>query len=155
MALASVEFGKQRGFSGMVQGGVIVAPDRGVVAVLDFPIGAGFVFRHRFGQRSLYGSAGLTAGLLVHRAATERGLIHRVDPDFQIPLRLAWSVGKLGFSFALLQGLSTRSRTYERRGTDVWHRIPYRIGFAIGIHFDIGVGRTRSRRANREPKGLP
>ncbi|HEY0138880.1 MAG TPA: hypothetical protein VGB85_32565, partial [Nannocystis sp.] len=91
----------------------------------------------------------------VHRAATDRGLIHRVDPDFQVPVRLTWTVGKLGFSFALLQGFSTRTRTYARRGTEVWHRIPYRIGFAVGIHFDVGVGRTRSRRSNREPKGLP
>lgn len=155
MSLASVEFGRLQGFSGTVQGGIIVAPDRAVVAVTDFPIGAGFVFRHRFGQRSLHGSVGLTAGLLVHRAATDRGLVHRVDPDFQLPLRFAWTAGEVGFSFALLQGFSTRARTYARRGTEVWHRIPYRIGLAVGIHFDIGVGRTSSRRSNRQPKGLP
>lgn len=153
MSLASVEVGRQRGFSGTVQGGIIVAPDRRVVAVADFPIGAGFVFRHRFGQRSLHGSVGVTAGLLVHRAATDLGVIHRVDPDLQLPLRFTWTAGKVGLSVALLQGLSTRVRTYARRGTEVWHRIPYRIGFAVGIHFDVGVGRTRSRRSNTEPKG--
>jgi hypothetical protein len=155
MALAGLEFGRLRGFSGAVQGGIIVAPDREIVAVSDFPIGAGFVYRHRFGRSSLYGSAGLTAGLLVHRAATDRGLVHRVDPDFQVPLRLAWTVGEVGFSFALLQGFSTRVRTYVRRGTEVWHRIPYRIGFAVGIHFDVGVGRSRSRRSDRASRGLP
>lgn len=155
MSLASVEVGRQRGFSAMVQGGIIVAPDRDIVGVLDFPIGAGFVYRHRFGQRSLYGSVGLTAGLLIHRAATERGLLHRVDPDLQLPLRFAWTVGKVGLSVALLQGFSTRSRTYDRRGIEVWKRIPYRVGFAIGIHFDVGVGRTSKRRSKRAAKGPP
>lgn len=153
--LASVEFGHMQGFSGTVQGGVIVAPDRAVIEVADYPLGAGFVYRRRLGQRSLYGSVGLTAGLLIHRAATDRGVIHRVDPDLQLPLRFAWTVGNIGFSLALLQGFSTRSRTYERRGTEVWHRIPYRIGFAVGIHFDVGVGPTRSRRSSRAPKAPP
>ena len=155
MSLASVEFGRLRGFSGTVQGGIIVAPDRAFVVVADFPIGAGFVFRHRLGKRSLYGSVGLTAGVLVHRAVTDLGLVHRVDPDLQVPLRFAWTIGQIGLSVALLQGFSTRTRTYVRRGTEVWRRIPYRIGLAVGVHFDIGVGRTRSRRSNREPKGLP
>ncbi len=153
MALAGLEFGRLRGFSGAVQGGIIVAPDRDAVSVFDFPLGAGFVYRHRFGQRSLYGSVGLTAGLLFHRAATERGVVHRVDPDLQLPLRFAWTARKVGFSFALIQGFSARSRTYERRGVEVWHRIPYRIGFAVGIHFDVKVRRPGSRRADREPRG--
>lgn len=146
---ASVEFGRLQGFSGIVHGGVFVSPDREFVAVNDFPLGAGFVARRRFGSRPLYGSVGLTAGLLVHRASTDLGVIHRVDPDFQLPLRFAWTAGQVGLSVALLQGFSVRARSYSRRGVDVWERIPYRIGFAVGLHFDVGVGPAKPRRSAR------
>lgn len=155
MSQASVEVGRLQGFSGTGHGGVIVAPDRDFIAAADFPIGAGFVYRRRLGERSLHGSVGVSAGLLVHRAATERGVIHRVDPDIQVPLRFAWTAGEVGFSVALLQGFSGRGRTYSRRGAEVWSRIPYRIGFVVGIHFDVGLKRTRSRRAARGSRGLP
>ncbi|WP_143825711.1 hypothetical protein [Nannocystis exedens] len=145
--LVNLEAGRLQGFSGTFHVGVVVAPDRGIVDAIDLPIGAGFVARRRLGRRSVYGSVGLTAGLLVHRAATDLGLVHRVDPDFQLPLKFAWSAGRVGFSLALLQGFSVRTRTYERRGVEVWKRIPYRIGFAVGLHFDIGVGRAKPRRA--------
>lgn len=147
LALANFEAGRLQGFSGTFHTGIIVAPDRDAVSVLDFPIGAGFVYRRRFGERPLYGSVGLTAGILVHRALTERGVIHRVDPDFQLPLKFAWTVGSVGLSVALLQGFSVRPRTYSRRGIELWHRIPYRIGFAIGIHFAIGDRRAKPRRS--------
>lgn len=155
MFLASVEAGRLQGFSGIFHVGVIVAPDRDAIAAIDLPIGAGFVARRRFGERPLYGSVGLTAGLLVHRAATERGVIHRVDPDFQLPLRFAWTAGPVGLSIALLQGFSVRPRTYSRRGVEVWSRIPYRIGFAVGIHFAIGDRRTTPRRSTAGPRGSP
>lgn len=146
MSLVSVEIGRLQGFSGAVHGGVIVAPDRNIVSVLDFPVGGGFVYRHRLGRRAIHGSAGLSAGLLVHRAATDIGVVHRVDPDLQLPLRLAWTAGRVGFTFAVLQGFSGRPRTYERRGSDVWHRSAYRVGVAVGIHFDVGVRPAKSRR---------
>ncbi len=147
LALANFEAGRLQGFSGTFHVGVIVAPDRDSVSVLDFPIGAGFVARRHLGRRSLHGSVGLTAGILVHRALTERGVIHRVDPDFQLPIKFAWTVGPVGLSIALLQGFSVRPRTYSRRGIELWHRIPYRIGFAVGIHFAIGEGREKPRRS--------
>lgn len=149
LALANFEAGRLQGFSGSLHVGVIVAPDRDSVSVLDFPIGAGFVARRHLGRRSLHGSVGLTAGILVHRALTERGVIRRVDPDFQLPLKFAWTVGPVGLSIALVQGFSVRPRTYSRRGIELWHRIPYRVGFAVGIHFAIGEGREKPRRSAR------
>jgi len=146
---ASIEVGRLQGFSGTFQAGMFVAPDRTFVAVNDFPIGAGFVARRRLGRRSLFGSVGLTAGILVHRAATDLGVIHRVDPDFQVPLRFGWSAGRVGLSVALLQGFSVRARSYSRRGVEVWERIPYRIGLAVGLHFDVGVGQAKPRRSTR------
>lgn len=140
-----LEYGRLHGFAGTFHAGMFVAPDRDFVAVNDFPVGGGFLYRHRFGQRSLYGSVGVTAGILIHRAATDIGIVHRVDPDFQVPLRFGWTVGPVGLSVALLQGFSVRTRTYSRRGTVIWERIPYRIGFAVGLHFDIGVGRAKPR----------
>lgn len=145
MSVVGIEAGRVQGFSGAFHAGLLVAPDRDVVDVIDAPIGAGFVYRHRLGNSQLNASAGLSAGLLVHRAGTDRGVIHRVDPDFQLPLRLAWTVGEVGFSFVVLQGFNFRSRTYDRRGAEVWHRIPYRVGFAVGIHFDIGFARKQRR----------
>ncbi|MBZ5711777.1 hypothetical protein [Nannocystis pusilla] len=147
MVLASLEAGRLQGFSGTFHVGMIVAPDRQIIGANDFPIGGGFVARRRLGQRSLYGSVGLTAGLLVHRADTDLGVVRRVDPDFQLPLKFAWTAGRVGLTVALLQGFSVRTRTYERRGVEVWKRIPYRIGLAIGLHFDVGVGRARPRRS--------
>jgi hypothetical protein len=145
VVMVGLEYGRLHGFSGTLHGGMFVAPDRDFVGVNDFPIGGGFNYRHRFGQRSLYGSVGVTAGILVHRASTDIGIVHRVDPDFQVPLRFGWTVGPVGLSVALLQGFSVRTRSYTRRGNTVWERIPYRIGFAVGLHFDIGVGRAKPR----------
>jgi hypothetical protein len=147
--ITSLEAGRLQGFSGTFHLGVIVAPDREAVSVSDFPIGAGFVARRLLGRRSLSGSVGLTAGVLVHRAVTDFGLLHRVDPDFQLPLRFAWTVGPVGLSLAILQGFSARERAYYRRGVEVWQRIAYRVGVAIGLHFEIGVGGAGSRRAAR------
>ncbi|MBL9103389.1 MAG: hypothetical protein JNL82_20755 [Myxococcales bacterium] len=153
MGLVGVEVGRLKGFSGAAHLGVIVAPDRDFVAAFDVPLGGGVVYRHRFGERPIDLSVGLSAGLLIHRAATERGVVHRVDPDLQLPLRLAWTAGEVGFSVALVQGFSGRARTYSRRGAEVWHRVPYRVGFMVGIHFDVGVGRRPSRRAPRGARG--
>ncbi|WAS90622.1 hypothetical protein [Nannocystis punicea] len=153
LVLFNLEAGRLQGFSGTFHAGMFVAPDRDVVGVNDFPIGAGFVARRRLGRDSLWGSVGLTGGILVHRAATDLGLVHRVDPDFQVPLKFAWNAGRVGLSVALLQGFSVRTRTYERRGVEVWKRIPYRIGLAIGLHFDVGVGRARPRRS--PTRGVP
>lgn len=155
LILATLEAGRRQGISGAFHVGMITAPDREFIGAHDFPIGAGFVARRRFGERSLYGSVGLSAGLLVHRAATDNGIVHRVDPDLQLPLKFAWTAGRVGLSVVLLQGFSFRTRTYERRGTEVWKRIPYRIGFAVGLHFDIGVGRAKPRPADRRRRETP
>lgn len=155
LLLASLEVGRLQGFSGTFHAGMFVAPDREFVGVNDFPIGAGFVARRRLGQRSLFGSVGLTAGILVHRAATDLGVIHRVDPDFQLPLRFGWTAGRVGLSVALLQGFSVRTRSYSRRGVEVWERIPYRIGFAVGLHFDAGVGPAKPRRSAHYRRQMP
>lgn len=155
MSLATVEAGRLQGLSGAFHVGVIVAPDRDFVAAIDVPLGGGVVLRRRFGERPIFGSVGVSGGLLIHRAATERGVVHRVDPDLQVPLRLTWTAGEVGFSLAVVQGFSVRGRTYYRRGAEVWHRIPYRVGLMVGIHFDVGVSRTRSRRASQRSRGLP
>lgn len=153
--LASVEAGRLRGFSGLFNVGMILAPDRDFVGVHDFPIGAGFVARRPLGRPSLSGSVGLSAGILVHRATTNLGVVHRVDPDLQLPLKFAWTAGSVGLSLAVLQGFSVRERAYYRRGVEVWQRIAYRVGFAIGLHFEIGAGRAQSRRAARREREMP
>lgn len=145
---ASVEAGRKRGLSGSFHAGVIVAPDRDLVAVTEFPIGAGVVARGWARRRPLSGSVGLSAGVLVHRASTEGGVLHRVDPDLRLPLRFTWTPGKVGLSLGIVQGYSVRSRTYERRGVPVWSRIPYRIGLMIGLHFDAGAGKAKPRRSD-------
>ena len=154
--LASIEYGRLEGFSGSIHGGIIVAPDRRAIAAEDFPTGAGFTYRRRLTKkRNLFGSVGASAGLLVHRASTDNGVVHRVDPDLMIPLRFMWSTGPLGLTVALVQGYSFRTRTYERRGIEVWSRIPYRIGITFGLHFDFGVGSARKRRADRRRSPPP
>lgn len=147
LILASVEAGRLQGLSGAFHLGVIVAPDRDTIAATDIPIGGGFVARRRFGERPIYGSVGVSAGLLIHHASTDLGVVRRVDPDLQVPLRFAWTPGRVGLSLALVQGYSFRSRTYERRGIEVWSRIPYRIGLTLGLHFDVGVRPAKPARA--------
>lgn len=154
--LATVEAGRRpQGLAGTFHVGAIIAPDRRFVAAEDYLLGAGFVARRQLGKRSIFGSIGLSAGLLIHRASTEFGVVRRVDPDLQLPLRFLWDTGPLGLSVALLQGFSFRTRTYERRGTEIWKRIPYRIGITVGLHFDFGVGPARARRAARRRSPPP
>ena len=127
-------------------------PDRDFVQALDFPIGVGAVARGRLRKRPLYGSIGLSAGVLVHRAKTEAGLIHRVDPDFRLPIRFAWTGATAGLSVAIIQGWSVRSRSYERRGAAIWSRTPYRIAFVLGLHFDLMAGRAKTRSSSGRRK---
>jgi hypothetical protein len=153
MANVGVELGRKHGFSGTFHTEMIVASDRNNVRVFDVPLGVGAVARGRLRNRGLYGSVGLTAGILVHRAAmTEPGtfedrVIHRVDPDFRLPIGFGWTASSVGVSLAILQGYSVRSRTYERRGAEIWHRHAYRIGLLVGLHFDISTDRTHVRRS--------
>ncbi|MEZ4428718.1 MAG: hypothetical protein R3A51_13630 [Nannocystaceae bacterium] len=161
----SVEVGRVHGFSGALHASVIVAPDRDFVAVVDIPVGVGVIARMRMGDSGLYGSVGLSAGILVHRAESQptfsefgleegpRTVFHRVDPDFRIPIRFAWSVGAAGFSLALIQGFNVRARSYERRGVTVWERSAYRIGLVLGVHSDIILGRARRLRSARRRRG--
>lgn len=137
----SVEFGQMHGFSGAFHTEMMVVTDRDFVRALDVPIGVGAIARGRLGHRPLYGSIGLTAGILVHRAGRDEGVIHRVDPDFRVPIRLAWTVGKIGASLALVTGYSVRDRIYERRGSYVLERHAIRVGFMVGLHWDLTVGR--------------
>jgi hypothetical protein len=141
--LTSVEIGAMRGFSGVFATGLLVDPRRTPVAALDAPIGGGALYRGRLARAPVFLSIGLTAGLLVHRAKTERGLHHAVDPDLRVPIRFAWTIAKLGVSVALEQGFSFRDRDYSRRGQVVWAKGAYRIGFTIGLHWDIVAGRAR------------
>ncbi|MEZ4447905.1 MAG: hypothetical protein R3B09_00410 [Nannocystaceae bacterium] len=155
LVLLNLELGRLQGLSGTFHAGWIVAPDRSAVAVDDFPIGGGVVARRRFGERRIWGSVGVTAGILVHRASTDLGPVHRVDPDIRLPIRLYWTAEPVGLSVALLQGFSFRTRTYYERGIEVWRRIPYRIGFAVGLHFDAGLGRGKPRRATHRRGDKP
>ena len=164
MVMTSVEVGAMRGFSASFHTGMIVGintdnrdffrsdPVRG----FDFPIGFGALARGRLRNRPLYASVGLTAGILVHRATVPRTedregtqVVRRVDPDFRLPIRFAWTIAGVGITVALEQGYSVRTRSYELRGSEVWARSAYRIGFVIGLHCDTVVGRTMWSRSER------
>lgn len=144
----SAEFGRMHGFSASFHTSMIVSTIPGtfftepvVSRNFDFPIGFGAVLRGRVKERPLYGSVGLSAGILVHRANTETGVVHRVDPDLRLPIRLAWTIAGAGVSLAIVPGYSFRDRFYERRGQRVWERYAIRIGLALGLHWDIPAGR--------------
>jgi hypothetical protein len=147
----SVEYGRMHGFSAAFVTSLIVASERNVVRVLDTPIGVGAVARGRLRNHPGYASVGLTAGILLHRAATpDSGVQHRVDPDFTLPIRFAWSVaGVAGPSLSIVQGYSVRRRVYEVRGADVWVRHAYRIGISLGLHLDVVPKRKHRRRSRR------
>lgn len=153
MIASGVEVGPMHGFSAAFHWAVLVDTQREVVRALDAPIGFGAIARGRLRKHPLFGSVGLTVGTLVHRAKTERGVIHRVDPDFRLPIRFAWTIATVGISLVLEQGYSVRNRHYERRGVEVWARHAYRVGFAIGLHSDIMAGRaTQSRLLHRRSR---
>jgi hypothetical protein len=145
----SVEWGRMHGFSAAFHTEMIVVTDRDFVRALDFPVGVGAIARGRLRNRPLYGSVGLSAGILVHRAGRDEGVIRRVDPDFRVPIRLAWTVGRIGASLAIVAGYSVRERIYERRGAPVLERSAFRVGLVLGLHWDITVGRVVIRRRDR------
>lgn len=145
----SVEWGRMHGFSAAFHTEILVATDRDFVRALDFPIGVGAIARGRLRNRPLYGSVGLTAGLLVHRAGRDGGVFRRVDPDFRIPIRLAWTVGRIGASLAFVTGYSVRDRIYERRGAPVFERRAIRVGLVLGLHWDLTVRSVVIRRRDR------
>lgn len=148
----NLEVGQMHGFSGTFHTELIIATQRDVVAALDVPIGLGAVARGRLRNKPLYGSVGLSAGILVHRASTGGNVLHRVDPDFRLPIRFAWTIANVGISVAVVQGYSFRSRTYESRGAVVWQRDAYRVGVMLGLHWDKVVGRIESRGRGRPRK---
>lgn len=147
MVTTGATLGHEHGLSGTVHAGMILASDRRQVQAFDFPFGVGAVYRARLGHRSVYGSVGLTAGLLVHRARTVLGVTHRVDPDLRLPLRFDWTISAAtGLSLAFVPGYSVRERSYLRRGAPVWSRSAVRLGLVIGLHWDIVQRRARPRR---------
>jgi len=151
LMITSLEVGRMQGFSGSFHTGFLIASDRNFVRALEVPVGVGAVARGRLRNRPGFVSIGLTAGLLVHRAATDAGVVRRVDPDFRVPVRLAWTFATVGLSVALEQGYSVRNRSYDRRGAEVWSRHAYRIGAVIGLHSDFVVrpGKRGSPRGKR------
>lgn len=146
---ASVEWGRMHGFSAAFHTEMLVVTDRDFVRALDFPIGVGAIARGRLRKWPLYGSVGLSAGLLVHRAGRGEEVFRRVDPDFRIPIRLAWTVGRIGASLAIVTGYSVRDRIYERRGGPVFERRAIRVGLALGLHWDLTVRSVVIRRRDR------
>lgn len=146
----SVEYGQMHGFSGAFHTEMLVVTDRNPLKALDFPIGVGAIARGRLRNRALYGSVGLTAGILVHRASREEGVIHRVDPDFRVPIRLAWTAHRLGVSLAIVPGYSVRDRIYERRGGTVFERRSVRIGLMLGLHWDVTASRAPASARRRD-----
>lgn len=160
MLTTSLEFGKRQGFSGSFHTSMIAGttPDEflsplGTVRSFDFPIGVGAVARGRLRKVALYGSVGVTAGILVHRAAHLGQVTRRVDPDFRVPIRVAWTIADVGVSVSIIQGYSVRNRAYERRGAELWRRHAYRVGFAVGLHYDLMVAKARVRRSKRKQGG--
>lgn len=145
----SVEYGQMHGFSGAFHAEMLVVSDRDFIRALDFPIGVGAIARGRLRKRPLYGSIGLTAGVLVHRASRDEGVIRRVDPDFRVPIRLAWTIRRIGASLAFVTGYSVRDRIYERRGAEVLVRRSVRVGLMLGLHWDITASRAPARRSDR------
>jgi len=153
MTTLGVAVGPMQGISGTFHTSFIFASQRAFVGVYDVPIGAGAVLRGRLRNRPLYGSVGLTGGILVHRAETlERGVLHRVDPDIRLPLRASWAISDVGLTLSLVPAYSVRSRTYETRGAEVWNRHSVRIALLIGLHWDIVAGRAR---VVRRPSSAP
>jgi hypothetical protein len=151
----NLEVGQMHGFSGTFHTELIIATQREVVSALDVPIGLGAVARGRLRNRPLYGSVGLSAGILVHRAGTGGNVLHRVDPDLRLPIRFAWTIATIGISVAVVQGYSFRRRTYESRGAIVWERDAYRVGVMLGLHWDKVVGRIERRERGRPRKSTP
>ncbi|MEM9454745.1 MAG: hypothetical protein AAGF11_11235 [Myxococcota bacterium] len=150
MTSLSVEVGPEEGFSATFHTAFIVAPERQLVRALDVPIGFGAVARGQLGDKPVYVSVGLSGGIMVHRAASDGlGVAHRVDPDVRLPLRGAWTIAGVGVSVAVVPGYSVRSRSYERRGVEVWKRHSVRIGLVFGLHWDIKAGRARAARVGR------
>lgn len=149
----SVEFGRMHGFSAAFHTDMILVTEREPVRAFDFPIGVGAIARGKLRDKQLYGSVGLTVGMLVHRAKFEDQLVHRVDPDFRLPIRLAWTVGGIGASVAVVPGYSVRERLYERRGAVVLNRHSVRIGLMVGLHWDVTAGRAKARRYHRRRDG--
>lgn len=150
MTTLGVEVGPQEGFSATFHTALILASQRQLVRVLDVPIGFGAVARGQLGDKPMYVSVGLSAGIMVHRAASDSlGVSHRVDPDFRLPLRWAWTIAGVGVSVAVVPGYSVRNRSYERRGVEVWKRHSVRIGLVFGLHWDIKAGRAKAARSGR------
>lgn len=145
----SVEYGQMHGFSGVFHSEMIVVTERSFLSALDFPLGLGAIARGRLRNRQLYGSVGLTAGVLVHRASREEGVIRRVDPDFRLPIRLAWTARRIGASLAVVTAYSVRERLYERRGAAVLTRPAIRVGVMLGLHWDLTAGPVVGRRRDR------
>jgi hypothetical protein len=153
---AGVEYGRAHGFSGVFHASLIPRERRrasAVPAVTEATMGVGAVARGRL-KRPLDGSIGLTAGIRIHRAATDIGVMHRVDPDFTLPIQGAWTIRGIGLHVAVVPGYSVRARAYESRGEVVWRRSAFRVGLLFGLHWDVivhrdaaeGSGRTGRRR---------
>ena len=149
MVATDVEFGREQGLSGSFSTSLLVVTDRAFVQSLDAPIGVGALWRSKWPGRPLYASAGLSVGMLIHRAKIDGNVTHRVDPDFRLPLGLSWTIAGAGATLALVPGYSVRTRTYERRGSPVLQRDAVRIGLVLGLHWDFNVGRAESRRLFR------
>ncbi len=158
------ELGAMHGLSGSFHLGMLVASqsdDRDffrsdALRAWEFPIGGGVVLRGKLPKRPLFGSIGLSAGMLVHRAKFEEPdrnqVVRRVDPDFRLPIRFSWTIATVGVTLALEQGYSVRSRSYSRQGAEVWSRSAYRIGFVLGLHSDVRAGRTALGRSKRRSR---
>lgn len=144
---AGVEYGRAHGFSGVFHASLIPRERRrpsAVPAVTEATMGVGAVVRGRL-KRPLDGSIGLTAGIRIHRAATDIGVMHRVDPDFTLPIQGAWTIRGIGLHVAVVPGYSVRARAYESRGEVVWRRSAFRVGLLFGLHWDFMVHRDVHR----------
>jgi hypothetical protein len=151
LLMTGVEYGRMHGFSGAFHLSFVLPRPKSSderVRVLDTSLSVGPVLRGRL-RRPLYGSIALTLGIRIHRAATDTGVVHRVDPELRLPIQGAWTFAKVGLSLALVQGYGFRARAYEQRGEVLWRRAAYHVGLLLGLHLDLLTGSKRRDHPSR------
>lgn len=133
---AALSIGRWTGPVGELRGKI--APSSGAdFRALDSFVSAGMLARFAYGER-IHAAFGITGGVLIHRFDHEdEATVVRVDPQATVPVRLSITTRSgFGLDLVLTQTYSIRDRRYIRDGNELWSRPAYRIGGAVGCHFD-------------------